>query len=171
MIEGKIIAISGAHGTGKTHEVLLRAAALKRACPDMKIGVCQENVMRCPYPINKKTTQTAQQWIFSTQMAEELQMVSQYGLVVSDRSIVDAIAYTAVAGFDRLAGSMLQMAWHHLHNYRQIYFKTIKNNKDYFFSDGVRDAEDRDFQQSVEDMLFELYGLLGMNEKNGLVVA
>lgn len=166
---GKIIAISGSHGTGKSYDVLVKAASLKRMMPERKIGICHENAIRCPYPINKETSQISQKWIFTTHIAEELQLVSQYDILVSDRTAVDAIAYTAVAGFKELAERMLFFVEDHMSNYQQIFFKTIKNN-DYSFPNGLRENEDKAFRQCIEEKLFELYGLLGINEKNILVI-
>lgn len=156
---GEIIAFSGTHGTGKTTSALKLAESLKLSCPEKSITILMEPATMSPFPINQKTTSESQMWIFTAQIKAELEYLSRFDIVVSDRSIVDSIAYTLVAGFDTLAYAMVEMARHHLQHYNKIIIKTIANNP-FCFHDGIRAAQDDEFRERVEQTLIELYDLL-----------
>lgn len=152
----KIIAYSGAHGTGKTTAVLDRAAKLKREHPDKRIEIRTENLAFCPYPINADSTPDSQMWIFSHHLQSELHLITLFDLVVSDRSIIDVIAYTMAHGLTGLASSMLGLARHHMHHYQEVIITT--NNHHHV--DGMRDT-DPVFRNKVEDELINIYSRLG----------
>lgn len=151
----QIIAVIGTHGTGKTTTAFELAKQAKLDHLGLKVGFLSENCIECPYPINKETTAQAQSWIFSSQMQNELTMLARYDLVVSDRSLLDSIAYTRVAGFDGLAQSMsdmlLALGW----NYKRLIFKTAANN-DYVQDDGLREHKDQAFRLKVEQHLLQV---------------
>lgn len=167
MKTGCIVACSGSHGTGKTTRALELARDLKIQYPDRTVGVIQEIASLCPGPINQGTTEVSQRWIFATQMAQELEMSGRYDIVVADRTVVDAVAYTWVAGYRRLADAMLEMARNHLDMYAQVHFRTVKENP-YHFQDGVRDSNAM-FRQHVEMTLLQLWGALGVNESENFI--
>ena len=160
-MKDKIIALTGSHGVGKTTAMFQLAQKLKIEHPDKTIGMLHENVAYAPGPINKETTAENQLWIFTNQIQAEITMAAKYDLVISDRSAVDAIAYTFAAEFYELAESMLKLVASHIKIYRSIIFKSIKNN-DYFFDDGFREADDRLFRQFIENKLIEYYHRLGI---------
>ncbi|MEO1370679.1 MAG: hypothetical protein AAFX50_26145, partial [Acidobacteriota bacterium] len=64
------IAFIGSHGVGKTTLCYGLAARLKAA--DFALEVVGEVARRCPLPINRDTTLSAQTWILHTQIAEEI---------------------------------------------------------------------------------------------------
>jgi len=155
----KIIAYSGTHGTGKTTSVYKRVNNLQMTTPS-GVGIILEVARRCPFKILSKNnldkpTKEAQLWIFSEQIVTELAMALSYGIIVSDRTIIDTIAYTMVFGYKSLADAMLRIADEHIHIYKEIHFKAIKKN-DYLEDDGLRHS-DRDLRQKVEDQMLELY--------------
>jgi len=84
-------------------------------------------------------------------------------VVISDRTAVDAIAYTFVAGFIELGKAMLELVKNHIKNYNEIYFKTLKHNN-YLIENGVRDGKDKRFQEEVEVVLLDLYEKLRIKE-------
>lgn len=152
----KIIAFSGAQGTGKTTSAYHQARELKIINPDKSVATLCDLEAFCPYPINQEATEETQEWIFSNQIRQELTAMHRFDLVVTDRTIVDAIAYTMVMGFTTLAGSMLSYAQHHVpQHYHYIYFKQIKNNH-HCHQDGIRDVDQR-FRHAVEDIIKQLY--------------
>lgn len=156
----RIFAISGTHGTGKTTSVFELAKTLKMEHHDKTVGIVQELAGTAPFPINKDATEDTQLWIFSAQIAYELHAASVYDMAVSDRTIVDCMAYTRVLGFNTLAEAMMRMAQHHIKAYKKIYVKTASNNS-FVFADLTRETEDFQFRQDVEDCLLELYQELG----------
>lgn len=158
-----IVAYTGSHGVGKTTSMLDKAKTLKLDLPGKTITTLAENVIESPYPINQETTEESQRWIFTNQMQAELKMMSFYDVVVTDRTVLDAVAYTYVAGFDRMAEAMFAMFQCHCHIYDQVYFKTIRKNN-YLVSDGLRDASDLDFQRNVETVLLDLYRRAGFKQ-------
>jgi predicted ATPase len=157
-----IIAFTGSHGTGKTTSVYEYCARLKKETRH-EIGLITETARRCPFPIFSRDSQTspeAQLWIFSEQTRCELDSTNQFETVVSDRTIVDCVGYTILAGFTGLAGSMLSMARHHIAIYEQVIFKPI--NSAFFIDDGLRNL-DKSRQVELEQTLLNLYHVLGVN--------
>jgi predicted ATPase len=158
MFEPKIIAYTGTHGTGKTSAVLQTAHKLKLAHPGKTIGWVTEVARQSPWPINQASPPEGQAWIFASHLRAELTACARDDQVVSDRTVVDAIAYTRVLGYAELAAGMLALARQHLHVYQQIVFCWASNN--YCYSDGQR-TTDPGFRDAVEQQLIGLYKELG----------
>jgi len=164
MAEANIIAYSGAHGTGKTTSVYELACALKKS-QKTEVGIILETARTCPYPIcsknNPQPTRQAQLWIFSAQMQAEMNASRRYGLVVSDRTIIDCIAYTAAAGMYDLAFAMKAMAENYAKSaYKEVRFRNILDH-DYLADDGTRDMTGS-IRSEVEMALLSLYSELGI---------
>jgi hypothetical protein len=157
----KLIAISGAHGTGKTMTALSIAAESSALHPEKRIGLLTELASECPFPINKESSQDSQMWLFCRQISREIEMMGFYDLVVCDRSCVDVISYTAVLGWDVAALSMKRVAAAHMHHYKKIMFKTIVNNP-YWYHNGRREVLDRKFRDDVEAEMKGVYRYLGV---------
>ncbi len=165
----RIIAFTGAHGTGKTTAVYDRAAQLKRQCPETTVGVLLEVAGRSPYPINLDATPEGQLWLFAQQIQEELVMLEQYGLVVADRTALDCVAYSYVVGFKKLAMAMLEVFRFHADRYREIVFRRIRTN-DYLADDGIRNVEDLAFREEVEGVLYKFYEDLGITKEDRFII-
>ena len=160
----KLIGITGAHGTGKTHAALVRAAALKTEHPDKRIGIVTEVAGECPFPINKRGNEDAQLWMFAEQLRRELEAMRHYDLIVCDRTPADSIAYTWVLGYDALALAMTKTAAAHMaRHYQQIIFRTCDKNR-YCLADGIRDT-DLAFREAVESELQSTYRRLMLLER------
>ena len=153
---GRIIAVSGTHGTGKTTAAYTRAADLKKQYPQKTIGFICETATLCPYPINREACPTAQAWIFHAQIKAELDALYWYDMVVSDRTCIDAIAYTWCLGFHELALAMIRMAGVHVQNYKEIHFHLAKDHP-CCFDDGVRDQSDDQWRSQVESEMLSIY--------------
>ena len=158
---GRIIAHSGAHGTGKTTAVYRHAHELKMQYPELRVDIVKEVARQCPFPINKQTTVESQQWIFARQTEAELTALSAYDIVVSDRPIFDCIGYTLAAGLDNLAGSMMRLAEYHVDHYERILFHTI-DRCNFLCRDGVREVDDLEFQKRVEEEIIRVYDRLNL---------
>lgn len=166
-----IVAYSGTHGTGKTTAVYNRIGELKKAHPGLLIGPHVENLTFCPYPINRASSEESQLWVFTNHIQAELFLLAHYDIVVSDRTAVDAIAYTMAHGWNGLAMDMTAMARHHMRHYSEIIIKTTDNNHQH--ADGLRDV-DPVFRGKVEDCLLAAYGILGYflsTDSHGIVKA
>jgi hypothetical protein len=85
------IAFIGTHGVGKTTLCYELAAALKRL--DLSVDLVKEVARGCPLPINRETTDDAQNWILHTQVAREIELSNAYEVTVCDRAVIDNYAY------------------------------------------------------------------------------
>lgn len=148
------IAFVGSHGTGKSTAVFEKATELKIQYPSKDIGIFVENARKSPFPINKNTSVLSQLWIFTNQIQEEIVLGQQHDILVCDRSIFDAIAYTFWIN-EELASAMVELGKYYAYTYDKVYFKTIKNN-DYLVYDGIRESSDIEYRQYIEDKLVEI---------------
>ena len=89
------IAFIGSHGVGKTTLCYGLAARLKAL--DISLDFVGEVARRCPLPINRGTTLSAQSWILHTQITEELVAAERYEVVICDRSVLDNFVYLILA--------------------------------------------------------------------------
>lgn len=149
---GKLIAFAGSHGTGKSTAAFNHALDLKYKHPERSIHALVNQEAFCPYPINKLPTPESQLWIFTNQIRQELSLLNRFDLVVTDRTIVDVLAYTFVAGFESLTMAMLDMAKNYVGIYQEIYFRKIINNE-FCFADGIREASDQKFRIEIEEVM------------------
>ncbi len=85
------LAFIGTHGVGKTTLCFELAASLKRL--DLSVDLVKEVARSCPLPINRETTDAAQDWILHTQVAREIELVDGYDAIVCDRAVIDNYAY------------------------------------------------------------------------------
>jgi len=151
-----VIAFSGSHGTGKTVSAAQKFIDLKINHPDKSIKLLHDLEAQSPYPINQDSSQYSQEWLFANHINKELEALSRFDIVVTDRTIVDVIGYTYALGFHSLAADMLCMAGSHMYVYREIYFKHISFNS-YCYDDGIRAVDDPAFRREVEDSMLIQY--------------
>ncbi len=85
------LAFIGTHGVDKTTLCFELAATLKRL--DLSVDLVKEVARSCPLPINRDTTDAAQNWILHTQVAREIELSDGYDAIVCDRAVVDNYAY------------------------------------------------------------------------------
>ena len=148
------IAFSGAQGTGKTYSTLEKAKELKIKHPNKTVGVLSENAINCPLPINQEATFKSQLWIFADQLRKEIEMSCKFDILVCDRAIFDAIAYTWRID-PKLGNYMLGIGQRILNTYTTIYFKRAKTNN-YVIDDGLRDT-DVNFREEIDKILEDIY--------------
>ncbi len=89
------IAFIGTHGVGKTTLCFELAARLKRL--DLGVDLVKEVARGCPLPINRDTTDDAQEWILHVQVAKEIELASRNEVIICDRAVVDNYAYMVQA--------------------------------------------------------------------------
>ena len=155
------IAVSGTQGTGKTTSVYKLAYEYKVSYPGHTVGILCEVARDCPFPINQHTTVESQMWIFIHQMEEEYKRQKQFDILICDRTIMDSVAYTEVAGMDKLVDCMMPVAQEWCKTYNHIYVKKDEHCGNFNLSDGVRDT-DVDFRHRVEQSLIKLYNICGV---------
>ena len=154
------IAISGTHGTGKTTALMETTTQVKMDNPGKEVGVLMEVARQCPGPLNKEATELSQLWIFAKQLEQEIALLRPHGpydILITDRSLMDNVAYAKVMCMPIWSG-LFWLASNHVKTYDKIIFKTIANN-DHWHDDGVRDVSDPVFRRRVEDVLLGLYNM------------
>jgi hypothetical protein len=156
----RVISYTGSHGTGKSTDASRTYYELKKSNPTASVRLFCDLEADCPFPINVNTTEEAQLWMFSNQIQVELFALSRFDILVTDRTIIDVIAYTYCAGFQGLTEAMLAVAEQYVGHYSEITFKQIKDNP-YCFPDGIRD-DDVGFRVNVENTLIEIYKMLDL---------
>lgn len=140
-----LIAISGAHGTGKTFQV-------NRLADKYNTLRVNESARLCPYPINGKSVD-AQKWMFWRQLHIECKMkLPKYEnkVVLLDRCTIDTIVYSDYYNikdeFTEFIGVEQLM---------KLYEKIYWLRTTYFYAyDGVRDSKK---MQLEIDSTFEKY--------------
>lgn len=139
------LAFIGSHGVGKTTLCYGLAARLKAR--DISVEVVHEVARRCPLPINEETSVAAQSWILHSQIAEELNAQSRYGVILCDRSALDNYVYLLLASGQQKALEPLVDSW--MATYDLLCHVPILELPR---PDGVR-ATDPGFQLAVDERL------------------
>ena len=148
------IAISGTHGVGKSTAVYKKAYEYKLKYPDKKLSIVSESARDCPLPINKEASINSQKWMINYQIIKEIEAENTSDIVISDRSIMDYMAYAKYL-FPDLFDIYRNLIKNHINTYDKIFYMQVKNNN-YLISDGVRDT-DPEFQKIIDDTLRNLY--------------
>ena len=123
--------------------------------------------------INLKSTFESQMWIFTNQIAKEVEFCNKYDLVVCDRTVIDCLAYCKVFGMISLFNMLYPVGRDWVKTYDSIYFNTIEKNP-YNFKDGKRlDSNEGegnlvicsgdDIRQQVEKELLAIYDDMNVN--------
>lgn len=156
---GRKIAVLGAHGTGKTTMVLRMAAQLKDENPGERVGIVSEVVRSCPFPINAEATEETQAWIFHQQFVREIEAAARYEVVICDRTVLDAMAYSYFAQFYGQVEACMPAALAWMRTYDELYLMRPQRLPT---DDGVRDTS-LHFQSGVDQILcrwIRRYGLV-----------
>jgi len=156
----KTIAYSGAQGTGKTTAAHQHMVDIKHSIPGRNRSVffLGEFAEKCPFPINRDATEETQAWLFHAQVKAEFEARARFDVVIQDRTVIDVIAYTMVAGFITLSDAMTAYARQHINFYDVVYVKTIEANH-HCHQDGIRDV-DPEFRKDIQQAIFSLYDAL-----------
>ncbi len=148
------IAFIGTHGVGKTTLCFELAAALKRL--DLSVDLVKEVARGCPLPINRDTTDAAQNWILHTQVAREIELIDAFDAIVCDRAVVDNYAYMVHAAGRRPELEPFIRYW--MSTYDLLVKVPVINAPTF---DGTRDTS-VEFQSVINDLLDELLAEFGL---------
>ncbi len=148
------IAFTGTHGTGKTTSVYELAAHIKKIPGLPNVGIVMETARLCPYPINRDTSEVAQEWMLLNQILSEHSAKKYNPIVVSDRTAMDAMVYTKVAGLDDLYYRLLPMVQHHMASYDLVIIKPAGGNE-FHTDDGFRD-QNAEFRTLIDKAMFDI---------------
>ena len=86
------IAIMGAQHSGKT--TLIKNISNFLKSKGYSIGVVEEVVRDCPYPINEMATLKAQDWVLEEQIKREQALEGKFDIIIlTDRCLLDNFAY------------------------------------------------------------------------------
>jgi thymidylate kinase len=147
------VAFIGTHGVGKTTLCYDLAALLKRR--GTSVDIVKEVARLSPLPINRQTSQDAQTWILTTQVAEEIRSASQHQVVVCDRSVLDNYAYLVLACGRLRPVERFVDYWMKTYD---LLFKVPVSEGAAVSADGVRDTDEffmRAIDRMVDDLLAE----------------
>lgn len=152
-MENVKIGFVGTHGTGKTTSVYEMATALKKVAGLPNVGILVETARGCPYPINRETGVLSQEWLTINQTLSEHNMARSSPILVCDRTVLDAMAYTLYAGLDKLYHALLPYARHHAKSYRMLFLKPAEGNS-FHADDGFRD-QDEEFRSGIDRIMVD----------------
>jgi predicted ATPase len=157
---GKIIALSGTHGTGKSTSAYNLCAALRLA--GKNAIVLDELARKCPFPINQGANQQTPVWLLCKQLLEELELQSDYDYVISDRALLDAYCYNLVIHGDAVDLShFIDVIKQHIATYYHRLYVLDMDSFNYHIDDGFRDM-DPTFRAKVHDTLINCYNKFGI---------
>lgn len=152
----KYIALSGAHGTGKSTMAYKIASYLKLQGKD--IILLDELARECPFEINKGATFETLMWIMCAQIKRELELKGKYDYVICDRTVVDTLAYAkctdnpvrklAFTEYAKNTYDLILFLSHHSFNYQ--------------IPDGVR-CMDQEFRIKVGECMQDIYHRYGVD--------
>lgn len=131
------IAVSGAHGTGKTTFVHELFSELKKE--GLEVGLVTEVARDCNLDIGLETGDYSQSWIMYTLKARESRRMGECNdVVLCDRSVADVLAYQeCVVGYNyRLSNAC--------HDWIDTYdiIDLLSPMNEYLVDDGVRPTSD-----------------------------
>lgn len=158
------IALISTHGTGKTTLCFEVAAMLKKYGLKVKVfseiaaTACEQGI-----PINEDTTLPAQMYILMQHISEELRAdIRKYQVVICDRSVFDNLVY-----MERRCGKH-----QFVREFLKEYSKTFPYDVIYklpmvgeLTEDGIRDAENKEFQLDIYNRLNEMLEELKVEHK------
>jgi thymidylate kinase len=151
------IGLTSTHGTGKTSLRFDVAGALsKRGIKTIDVREVATLATHLGIPINQETTLEAQAWILHKQCSLELKgTIDKNQAIVSDRTVFDNYIYLANACGEN--PHYLNLALNHAkqHPYSKIYLLPIVGELE---ENGTRDAEDKQFQITINDKLETFLG-------------
>lgn len=154
------IGIMGAHGTGKTMFARQMASRIAEVPDVERVSVIGGIARRCPWPINQKASDTAQRWIWLTHKVSELEASDKGGVIICDRTLLDALVYAAVAGLDAVVDDYLPATLEWMGTYDTVYW--MRPAAGYLLDDGKRDV-DPAFQMDVDRVFGEWIGMFGVD--------
>mgnify|MGYP001265046967 CR=1 FL=1 len=155
------IAFSGTHGVSKTTKVYELASVYKKLHPGKSVAVLTDISKYCPYEVNKDTTFKSQMWILNNMMDMENYLLDYNDILITDRTVMDCLAYTRKAGMKELSEILLNYCLNHMKTYDRIYF-IRRSNVIPLVSEKSGRLDDVKFQEEIENILLELYNKVNL---------
>lgn len=143
------IAFIGSHGIRKTTAALAFAGAIQRA--GRSVEFAREVVRDNPLGINEGASCEAQLWVITSQVRRELELSRKAECLVTDRGVMDNLAYylRACDGHDRFEIEPMVRSW------SATYDLVVRLTPDVEIrADGVRSTNDA-FRDEIEALLDE----------------
>ena len=159
---GKVIALSGTHGTGKTTNAYILCAEAKKL--GINTVVLDERARECPFPINEEATNDTQAWLILSHAKKELELIRSYDLVISDRSILDPYVYGLSLNIKGPYTSLLTYCVSHVLAHYESLYLLDKDAFSYCVDDGVR-AMSTEFRDKVHQVFLDVLGNSGIDYK------
>lgn len=150
------IGILGSHDTGKTTLAFALCSGLKSK--HLFVGLVEESVRECPFPINEMTNFLSQYWILNSQINYEIQKHTKFNVIVTDRTVIDNYAYAVRASrmkrIDRDDLEILRIkSQHWAKTYDFLFYTKIPKKK--LEDDGFRSTA-KAFQIEIDKIIKEL---------------
>lgn len=167
-MKSRYIGISGTHGTGKTS--LLWRLGSKLIEKGENVSMIEEGARLSPLPINSKGTLDTQLWMIGYQLNQEATRLGKTSWVLSDRTIVDLIAY----GEYTLEATNPKDAWI-LNKMKLGLVEIVRRNYDlilvpdielfdFHINDGVRDMN-KSFREDIYHRILDIYSSANISVK------
>ncbi len=161
------LALSGAHGTGKT---TLITAVYDRLKDSQKIEICREVPRVIGDVVGEKeyfrrgnNTELRQCAIFLYQVMEDFFVHSRAEIVLSDRTMVDHLAYTEILFPEFGSTSEYEVVSNAVQRWLETYDHILKVPIEFQVEDdGTREA-DIAFQKAIDEKIDELYAKYGIS--------
>jgi nicotinamide riboside kinase len=141
------IAFIGSHSVRKTNAVHSFAGAVGRSGRSVEVG--REVIRFNPLGLNEGATPEAQLWVIMTQIQQELELRNRADVIVTDRAVIDNLAYylRATSGEDPFDVKPLVKEW------CRTYDLFVRLEPDIpLKEDGVRSTNTR-FRDEIETIL------------------
>ncbi len=160
----RVIAVSGAQGTGKSVLAYDICSTLKKK--GLNIVVLDELARECPFKINKDAGDDTQAWLICKQISRELELLQKYDYIISDRSVIDAHCFGTIIsdtiGRDFISSHLYRYAIEHIKTYYKNIYVPDPVIFNYNFEDGVRDTDEK-FRLSVHNTVIETLSKEGID--------
>ena len=144
------IAFVGSHGIRKSTAVLAFAATVARG--GASVEVAREVIRDNPLGMNEGSTADAQLWVLMSQVRTELELAAKADVLVTDRAVMDNLAYAIRASGEPDPYDI----WRFAQRWAQTYDLVVRLTPDIaLVADGVRSTNDA-FRDEIEAILDDI---------------
>lgn len=151
-----IVSVAGTHGTGKTTLAYSICTFLKKN--NISAVVLDERARECPFPINKDATNETQVWLIASHIKKELELMSKYNIVISDRCVLDSYVYgtSLDLGEDTCFKKLLDYCVCHIKKYYKRLYLLDPVSYNYCIDDGVRSIDSK-WRLEIHELFKKLF--------------
>lgn len=148
------IALTGAHGTGKTtaaHELYVEFKKKGR-----NVGIIEELARSCPFTLNPNVgpieNYSTSYWLLLEIQQQEMLMQTKKQVIICDRCIIDQFIYPKCIMGNCIPEIFYTTTKYWLENHPYDYIFHFPIQDGYLIEDGVRDTN-KEFQKNIDDEL------------------